>query len=104
MKDVLDEIKRLREAYHWTEHDLAARAGIPQSTISTWYRKQQIPTILSLDKVCQGFGITLSQFFAEGGEAAPLSDAQRELLWRFAALPPAQQKIFLELFRNLTSA
>ena len=103
MKDVLDEIKRLREAYHWTEHDLAERAGLPQSTISTWYRKRQIPTILSLDKICQGFGITLSQFFAEDKESVPLSDDQHDLLQRFAALSPEQQKIFLDLFRNLTS-
>ena len=66
MKDILQEITRLRTERGWSEYDLAVRAGITQSTISTWYRKQQIPTIKSLEKICAGLGITLSQFFAEG--------------------------------------
>ena len=101
MKDVLKEITRLREKRKWSEYDLAKRSGLAQSTISTWYRKNQIPTIQTLDKVCHGLGITLSQFFAEGDDAVSLTPEQKELLDNWSALTEVQQKLFSELFKNI---
>ena len=101
MKDVLKEITRLREKRKWSEYDLAKRSGLTQSTISTWYRKNQIPTIQTLDKVCHGLGITLSQFFAEGDDAVSLTSKQKELLDNWSALTETQQKLFIELFKNI---
>ncbi len=101
MKDVLKEITRLREKRKWSEYDLAKRSGLTQSTISTWYRKNQIPTIQTLDKVCHGLGITLSQFFAEGDDAVSLTPEQKELLDNWSALTETQQKLFIELFKNI---
>ena len=101
MKDVLKEITRLREKRKWSEYDLAKHSGLAQSTISTWSRKNQVPTIQTLDKVCHGFGITLSQFFAEGDDAISLTPEQKELLDNWSALTETQQKLFIELFKNI---
>lgn len=101
MKDVLKEITRLREKRKWSEYDLAKHSGLAQSTISTWYRKNQIPTIPTLDKVCRGLGITLSQFFAEGDDAVSLTPDQKELLDNWSALTENQQKLFIELFKSI---
>ena len=62
--DVLAEITRLPLQRKWSEYELAQYSGLSQSTISTWYRKNQVPTIQTLEKICHGFGISLSQFFA----------------------------------------
>ena len=101
MKDVLKEITRLREKRKWSEYDLAKHSGLAQSTISTWYRKNQVPTIQTLDKVCHGLGITLSQFFAEGDDAVSLTPEQKELLDNWSALTETQQRLFIELFKNI---
>ena len=101
MKDVLKEITRLREKRKWSEYDLAKYSGLAQSTISTWYRKNQVPTIQTLDKVCHGLGITLSQFFAEGDDAVSLTFEQKELLDNWSALTKTQQRLFIELFKNI---
>ena len=61
MKDILSAITTYREERGWTEYQLAERSGLPQSTISSWYRKNMVPTIASLEKICMAFGITLSQ-------------------------------------------
>ena len=66
MKDLLSIITANREERGWTEYQLAERSGLPQSTISSWYRKHLVPTIPSLEKICAAFGITLSQLFSEG--------------------------------------
>lgn len=99
--DVLAEITRLRLQRKWTEYELAQYSGLTQSTISTWYRKKQVPTILTLEKVCHGFGITLSQFFAGDGDVVQLTASQRELLDSWSALTETQQSLFLELFKNI---
>ncbi len=101
MKNILEEITRLRLQRKWSEYELAKHSDIPQSTISTWYRKKQVPTISTLDKICKGMGISLSQFFAEGCDAIYLTSNQRELLDNWSALNPRQQEIILELLKNI---
>ena len=101
MKDILAEITRLRLNRNWSEYQLAQHSGISQSTISTWYRKNQVPTIQTLEKVCFGFGITLSQFLANDDDAVSLTESQKELLDCWAALTDTQQALFMQLFKNI---
>ena len=46
--------------------------------------KTYVPTIPSLMKICDGFGITLAQFFSVESEQAKLSKKENECLkqWR----------------------
>lgn len=97
MKDILSMITEYREERGWTEYQLAERAGLPQSTISSWYRKNMVPTVSSLKKICLAFGITLSQLFAENEEAVTLTDGQRVLLQRWSKLSKEQQKAIFNL-------
>lgn len=99
MKDILNEITRLRLERGWTEYELAKRSGLEQSTISTWYRKGQVPRLQTLEKVCLGLGITLSQFFAEGNDTISLTPTQRELLDHWSALEEDQKRIILDLLK-----
>ena len=99
--DVLGTMERERLARGWSEYALAERAEIAQSTISTWRRKGLQPNLASIEKICTGLGISLSQFF--GDSADGLTDEQREIfdLWR--RLSPAQRtavKTLLESFLN----
>ena len=56
MINVLERITELTEAHHWTEYQLAERSGLTQSTISSWYRKNMQPSLISLDKIAKAFG------------------------------------------------
>lgn len=101
MKDVLAAIVAYREERGWTEYQLAERSGLPQSTISSWYRKDMIPTIPSLEKICAAFGITLSQLFAEGNAPVSLTESQRRLLERWSRLDEEQQEIIFSLIDRM---
>ena len=102
IKDILEEIMRLRLKRNWTEYELSVRSNIPQSTISTWYRKKQTPTVESLEKVCKGFGITLSQFFAEEDDVPIyLTKEQKEMLDDWLALSKEQQNLLSKLFKTM---
>lgn len=101
MKNILDGIDRLRLKRGWTEYELAKRSDMSQSTISTWYRRRQNPTIDSLNKVCAGLGISLSTFFLEGDDPVILTPEEREMLDHWAALSPKQKALILELLENM---
>lgn len=96
VKDILAAITEYRVERGWTEYQLAEHAGLPQSTISSWYRKNMVPTIPSLEKICSAFGITLSQLFSEGDSAVSLTESQKQLLNRWSKLNEDQQNaVFL---------
>lgn len=97
MKDILAIITAHRQARGWTEYQLAEQSGLPQSTISSWYRKNMIPTIPSLEKICQAFDITMSQLFAEEDSLVSLTESQSELLARWSRLDKAQQEVIFHL-------
>lgn len=101
MSPILEKITRLREERGWSEYVLSEKAEMTQSTISSWYSKDMIPTVPSLERVCKAFGITLSQFFAEEGEPVVLSERQSALVSRFNTLSPQQQEALLAFLETL---
>ncbi len=100
--DVLNRITNMRKERHWTEYQLAEQSGLTQSTISSWYRKNTLPSIPSLQKICDAFDVTLSQFFAENCEyAVLLNDKQFELLKAISKLTSQQQVSLLDFLNKL---
>ena len=91
--DILGKITKLRLERAWSEYELAERSGLTQSTISSWYRKNLIPSIPSLEHICDAYGITLSQFFIEDEcFSEQLTKTQIEILNRWNRLTKDQQK------------
>ena len=103
MTDILGIIKKQREARGWSEYQLAERSGLPQSTISSWYKKDMMPSFASLEKICEAFGVTLSQFFSDGEESVALTGCQREMLAKWKCLTAAQQSSLLNLMDSMRS-
>ncbi len=100
--DVLNRITELRLARNWTEYQLAARADLPQSTISTWYRKNMMPTIPSIERICAAFNMTMSEFFLEDeNSAVNLTSQQIRLLEYATRLTPQQCDKLLEFLDQL---
>lgn len=101
MIDILKTITEQRTARNWTEYQLAEKSGLPQTTISSWYRKKLTPSVGSIEKICRAFGITFSQFFAEGKEPVELTEEQRLMLDKWNALSSDQKQALLNLIENM---
>lgn len=99
--DVLARIYELRIERGWTEYQLAEASGLPQSTISSWYRKGMLPSIGSLEKICVGFGISISYFFANNQEALVLTEEQNKVLRCWQKLNGAQREALLAFLEQL---
>ncbi len=100
--NILEKIERERLNRNWTEYTLAKNAGISQSTISTWYRKQLQPSVASIEKICKGLGITLSAFFEDKANAPlSLTPDQIELYECWSRLSPSQKKALIDLIKTM---
>lgn len=74
---VVNHVKELCEQRGWTLYRLAKNSGIAYSALNTMIKKNHIPTINSLIKICKGFDITVSQFFQD---MQPPTDEQSEIM------------------------
>lgn len=102
MINVLQRIIELREERHWTEYQLAEKSGLTQSTISSWYRKNMLPTIPSLTKICDAFDISLSQFFLEDhNQAVLLNERELSLLKVSSKLDSRQYDALLHFLETI---
>lgn len=75
--EIIERIKALCEARSWTSYRLAKESGITYSTLFTMLNKANSPSIPTLIKICDGFGITLAQFFDGNDDRVLLSDADK---------------------------
>lgn len=98
--DVLDKIQQERTKRGWTEYALAKNSELAQSTISSWYRKDLEPSLASIEKICNGLGITLSQFFSSDEYTNGLSTEQIELIEAWEKLSVVQREAVLALLSS----
>lgn len=101
MIDILQKITEQREARNWSLAHLSFQAGLPLSTVSSWYTGKVTPSVFSLEKICGAFGMSLAQFFSEGNYRA-LDPIELELLKNWELLSPNQKNAVLELLRSFT--
>lgn len=97
----MDTLKRLQQLMNergWTMYRLAKESGLTESTIANIYRRNALPSIPTLEMICHGFGITLSQFFAEG-EMVELTPELEELFSCWISLTPEQKTATLTMIK-----
>ena len=91
--DILGRIDRERLARGWSEYTLAENSGLTQS------RRNLQPNVTSIEKICHGLGITLSQFFEEDAAVHHLTEEQKSLLTTWDRLSPSQRTAILDLIQ-----
>lgn len=60
---VTEHIKEICKQRGWSYYKLAKESGIAHSSLNYMLKHQHVPTINTLIKICNGLGITLSEFF-----------------------------------------
>ena len=98
--DTKTHIKELMDERGWTIYELAKRSGLAQTTIANMWKRNTEPTIPSLRAICNGFGITLAQFFAEG-DLVELTPEQRDFFPHWSALMPEQKEMLMNLVQSM---
>lgn len=94
--DAKARIKELMEERGWSEYRLAIASGLSQSTVANIFNRNTTPSVATLESICNGFGITLAQFFAEG-DMVELTKEQKEMFAAWSALTREQKDVLAQL-------
>lgn len=99
--DTLERIRQFMEVRNWTEYKLAKESGLSHSTVTNMFARHTAPSVPTLEALCAGFGITLSQFFSESGNMVELTEEQLAMFNQWAKLTQRQKALVAELIENM---
>lgn len=99
--DAQKRIRQLMEKRGWTEYRLSKESGLSQTTISNLFRRNNSPSLPTLEALCKAFDISLSQFFSEDTGCVELTDEQKELFNSWVTLTKAQKKVLSDLIKTM---
>lgn len=100
--DALQRLNRLLDERGWSVYRLAKNCGLSESTLANVFKRNTVPTITTLERICDGFGITLSQFFAEG-EMVELTPELKELFDNWVNLTVEQKEAANQMLRAMNN-
>ena len=98
--DATERIKSLLEQRGWTAYRLSKNCGLSENTIATILKRNSLPSVGTLEAICKGFGITLSEFFAEG-DLIEVTPKTKELIDCWSGLSEEQRDAALELLKKM---
>ncbi|MDE6589091.1 MAG: helix-turn-helix domain-containing protein [Oscillospiraceae bacterium] len=61
--EVLERLREFLKLNHWSIYRLANSSGVPYSSLNNCFLRNTCPTIPTLEKLCAGLNISLSDFF-----------------------------------------
>lgn len=97
--NVLHRLIELQEQRGWSDYRIAKEAGLSPNTVSNIYRRNNTPSLSTLEALCNAFGITMSQFFAEN-EMVELSPELKKLFEKWAALSEDQKNAIWQVINT----
>lgn len=98
--DVHEQLQQLLDERSWTKYQLARKCGLSDATIANIFRRNTMPSIPTLEAICHGYGITLSQFFAEG-EMVELTPDLKEVFDSWTSLSPEQKAAARQMLKAM---
>ena len=101
--DTHERLRQLLDERGWSEYKLAKRCGLSESTVANIFRRNTVPSIATLETICSGFGITMSQFFAEG-DMIEITPELKELFENWVNLTPEQKKAANQMLKAMNNS
>lgn len=102
--ETLQKINKLLQERNWTRYHLAKESGIPQSSLNSLFKKNNQPTVSTLERICAGFHITISEFFSDEtpyrAESYQFSAEELDLIEMFRGLNTSEKKILVSYIKG----
>ncbi len=103
-KDVIMRIEELCRQRSWSYYRLVKESGISYSTLNSMLNKGTAPSLATLLRICEGFGITPAEFFDKSAQTASLTKEERELLLCYRELSERNRELGAVYLRALNDA
>ena len=99
-EEVLNRIQFFLDYKHWSVYKLAQASGLAYSSLNNIFNRRTCPTIPTLEKICAGLNITLSDFFDYASnplQTEGFSDKELDLVHSYRSLS-MQDRELLETY------
>ena len=100
--NVSERLKYYMERRGMTIYALAKASGLPWQTVKNLVNQMNNPTVATVEMLCRGLGITMSQFFSDEEEMIALTAEQKELLEQWNVIAEDEKKVFVDLLNMMT--
>ena len=100
--DVNERLRQMLNERGLTTYKMSELSGLSHTTLANVFKRNTVPSISTLQAICNGFGITLSQFFAEG-EMVEMTPELKELFNGWVNLNPEQKAAVQQIIKAMKS-
>ncbi len=97
--NILKKINLMRIERGWSIYRLSIESGVSQSTLTNMFNRETLPSIPTLESICNAFKITLSDFFKEENNTYIYEDD--EILSLFHKLNGSSKESILTIMKEL---
>lgn len=98
--NVKERIDKLRIKRGWTLSRLATEIGVSDTTVYSWFNEQNFnPSRKTIEEICEVFGITLSEFYADI-DFDTVRGKEAVLLEAFRNVPDEQKEQVIEIVKS----
>lgn len=99
--DVNQKLTQLLHERGWSAYKLAKNSGLSQTTIANIFKRNTLPSIPTLEAICKGLGISISQFFSEN-EMVEMTPELKELFDHWVYLTAEQKKATIQIIETIS--
>ncbi len=100
--DTNERLRKILDERGWTYYKLSKRSGLSESTVTNIFKRNTTPSVPTLELICKGFGITLSQFFADG-DMVELTPDLKQIFDGWSDLTPKQKQAVMNIIDAMKS-
>ena len=98
--DTNERLRQILDERGLTTYKMSELSGLSHTTLANVFKRNTVPSISTLQAICNGFGITLSQFFAEG-DMVEMTPELKQLFEGWVSLNPKQKAAVLQMIEAM---
>ena len=95
----LHKIQQILDEKNWSKYKLAQASNIPYSSLNSMFNKNTQPSLATLEKMCMGLDITMSEFFSNDTpikkDNEHYSSEELDLIDMYRSLKKSDKKLLL---------
>ena len=98
---IVAKIDSLRVEESLSIYELSLRANLSINTLNDLFKKRSVPSIRTLNRLCDSLGIALWELFVFESIDYPLNSQEKELIRRYRKMSTASRNVMFELFNQM---
>jgi len=96
--DIIERLNLILEKYGWTKYKLSQESDIAESTLSNIFHRGTVPTIATLEAICNTMHISLAEFFTDD-ELVVMTPELKEFYEEWMVLSPEKRKHIIKTMK-----